>query len=298
VESSFHATVTCTKAKALRHEMRKHWTLPPESFFEYTGPEWLQNLLLASDQSQRSKILMLLWRSWHLRNDIIHGNGKETIHRSAAFLLGYDNFLHDPGECNSVNTGSISHHTQKDLLTNNLSLDTTREKKAPWSPPKASEIKMNVDAAFCADTGEAAAGVVFRNHSGEPIAVASSVLEGCNDAEEAEAIAVLTGMNLAVQLNLKPAIVESDNAGVVKALNGLAPHMGTSWHIYRNILQRRGEFPGCVFSKVNRLGNGVAHELASLAKVSRNSVVWLPPFPDFIKFICNSDYVSNSATIN
>jgi hypothetical protein len=93
VESSFHATVTCTKAKALRHEMRKHWTLPPESFFEYTGSEWLQNLLLVSDQSQRSKILMLLWRSWHLRNDIIHGNGKETIHRSAAFLLGYDNFL-------------------------------------------------------------------------------------------------------------------------------------------------------------------------------------------------------------
>jgi hypothetical protein len=142
---------------------------------------------------------MLLWRSWHLRNDIIHGNGKETIHRSAAFLLGYDNFLHDPGECNSVNTGSVSHHTQKDLLSNNLSLDTTREKKAPWSPPKADEIKMNVDAAFCADTGEAAAGVVFRNHSGEPIAAASSVLEGCNDAEEAEAIAVLTGMNLAVQ---------------------------------------------------------------------------------------------------
>jgi ribonuclease HI len=98
---------------------------------------------------------------------------------------------------------------------------------------------MNVDAAFCADTGEAAAGVVFRNHSGEPIAAASSVLEGCNDAEEAEAIAVWTGMKLAVQLNLKPAIVESDNAGVVKVLNGIAPHLGTNWHIYRNILHYR-----------------------------------------------------------
>jgi ribonuclease HI len=157
---------------------------------------------------------------------------------------------------------------------------------------------MNVDAAFCADTGEAAAGVVFRNHSEEPIAAASSVLEGCNDAEEAKAIAVLTGMKLAVQLNLKPAIVESDNAGVVKALNGIAPLLGTNWHIYRNILQLRRGFPGCVFSKVNRLGNGVAHELASVAQVSRNSVLWLPPFPDFIKFICNSDYVSDSVTIN
>jgi ribonuclease HI len=157
---------------------------------------------------------------------------------------------------------------------------------------------MNVDTAFCADTGEAAAGVVFRNHAGEPIAAASSILEWCNDVEEAEATAVWTGMKLAVQLNLKPAIVESDNAGVVKALNGIAPHLGTNWHVYRNILKLRREFPECVFSKVNRLGNGVAHELASLAKVSRNSVVWLPPFPDFINFICNSDYVSDSVTIN
>jgi hypothetical protein len=95
-EDSFHATVNCTKARALRYEMRKHWSLPPEHNFAYSGPEWLQNLLLNSSQSQRSKVLMLLWRSWHLRNDIVHGKGLETISRSAAFLTGYDNFLQDP----------------------------------------------------------------------------------------------------------------------------------------------------------------------------------------------------------
>jgi hypothetical protein len=51
VESNFHATVTCTKSKALRHEMRKHWMLPPETFFEYIGHEWLQNFLMVLDQS-------------------------------------------------------------------------------------------------------------------------------------------------------------------------------------------------------------------------------------------------------
>jgi hypothetical protein len=107
----------------------------------------------------------------------------------AAFLLGYDNFLQDPGECNSVNTGLVSYPNKKEILTHRLSLDTTREKKAPWSPPKADEIKMNVDAAFCADTGEAAAGVVFRNYAGEPIAAASSVLEWCT------AVAVCDGVN-------------------------------------------------------------------------------------------------------
>ena len=32
-ESCFHATVSCTKAKALRWEVRKHWNLPAERFF-------------------------------------------------------------------------------------------------------------------------------------------------------------------------------------------------------------------------------------------------------------------------
>jgi hypothetical protein len=48
---------------------------------------------------------------------------------------------------------------------------------------------MNVDAAFRAESGEAAAGVVVRNHLGETVATASSVLQRCADVEEAEAFA-------------------------------------------------------------------------------------------------------------
>lgn len=35
----------------------------------------------------RDKILILLWRAWHLQENIVHGNGKETISGSVAFLL-------------------------------------------------------------------------------------------------------------------------------------------------------------------------------------------------------------------
>jgi hypothetical protein len=59
-EDSFHAIVRCTKSRALRHEMRKHWQIPPEHIFTYTGPDWLQNLLMNLNPTQRSQILMLL----------------------------------------------------------------------------------------------------------------------------------------------------------------------------------------------------------------------------------------------
>jgi hypothetical protein len=32
---------------------------------------------------------MTLWRSWHLRNDIIHAKGKATVEQSVNFLISY-----------------------------------------------------------------------------------------------------------------------------------------------------------------------------------------------------------------
>jgi hypothetical protein len=69
---------------------------------------------------------------------------------------------------------------------------------------------------------------VFRNHLGETVAAASYVLENCADAEEAEATAVWADLNLAIQCNLMPGIVESDNAGVVNILNSKRAIMGPS----------------------------------------------------------------------
>jgi hypothetical protein len=50
-EDSFHATVMCTKSKALRTQMRTYWQLPPERAFRLTRPEWFQNLLIVSHSS-------------------------------------------------------------------------------------------------------------------------------------------------------------------------------------------------------------------------------------------------------
>jgi hypothetical protein len=75
-ETGYHAVVRCSKATALRAEMRRHWTLPAEELLHYTGPAWLLLLLQELNEDQRAKIMMVFWRAWHLRNDIIHGKGQ------------------------------------------------------------------------------------------------------------------------------------------------------------------------------------------------------------------------------
>jgi hypothetical protein len=88
-ESSYHATVACTKSKALRQEMRKIWDIPNENSFKFTGPDWLLILLDGINNEKRGLVLMLLWRCWHLRNDAVHEKGECSIKGSAIFLNRY-----------------------------------------------------------------------------------------------------------------------------------------------------------------------------------------------------------------
>lgn len=78
-ETGCHATVSCTKARGLRSEMRKFWDLPSEHMFRFTGPDWLLLLLSNIAKEKRGLVLLVLWRSWHLRNDVVHGKGDAKI---------------------------------------------------------------------------------------------------------------------------------------------------------------------------------------------------------------------------
>jgi hypothetical protein len=89
VESVHHALVTCTLARALREGMRSHWDLPTEEEFRFSGKEWILNLLLQARASQRDQVIFLLWRVWHHRNNVIHGDGKASIAASIPYLRNY-----------------------------------------------------------------------------------------------------------------------------------------------------------------------------------------------------------------
>jgi hypothetical protein len=292
-EDSFHATVNCTKARALRWAMRTHWDLPPEHCFYKTGPEWLQQLMANCGEIQRSRILMILWRSWHLRCDVTHGRGEETIARSVAFLLSYDKDLQNLLGSDSANAGNIYSRTP----ISNSEVDDRGQlvNRNIWKPPTEGNLKINVDAAFSEDTGDAAIGVIARDHLGHISLAASIVIDKCSDAEEAEACAIREGLNLAVEYNLKPNAIESDCANAVATANSHKVVASRCWGIYRDIERLKILSPGCNVTKVVRSCNSVAHELAKLARVSGDSYVWLPPIPGNVLALCVKDLCTNHA---
>jgi hypothetical protein len=100
-EMGFHVVVRCTKVVALRRqEMRSIWLLPGEEQFRHSGPDWLLLLLSSVSKDMGDRLLLLFWRAWHLRNDLVHGDGQGSIIGSSKFLESYyeslNRAIHDP----------------------------------------------------------------------------------------------------------------------------------------------------------------------------------------------------------
>ncbi|XP_051230741.1 uncharacterized protein [Lolium perenne] len=176
---------------------------------------------------------------------------------------------------------------QEDDFTGNQCQRTQNADKNIWQPPTEGTLKMNVDGAFSQDSGDAAVGVVARDHLGHICLAASIVIDKFNDAEEAEACAIKEGLRLGSEYDLKIASIESDCAIAVAAANRSEALASRCWSVYKDIQFLISVIPCCKVIKTPRACNSGAHGLAKLASVSGDSHVWLTPIPDnVLDFIC------------
>ncbi|CAM0877827.1 unnamed protein product [Alopecurus aequalis] len=137
--------------------------------------------------------------------------------------------------------------------------------KKYWVPPHVGTVKINVDAAFVSESGASAVGVMARDHRGVVIAAMCRIIGNCRDAEEAETVAILTGMQLGIDLDMHVSILESDCAAAVKAVNCSGVNLSETWSLFKEIGKAKTRLPDCVVSFTRRNLNSAAHELARIA---------------------------------
>jgi hypothetical protein len=172
--------------------MRKYWLLPSENTFRFTGRDWLQLLLDPLENTTRSRVLLLLWRAWHLRNDVIHHKGDATIASSAIFLQTYLGETINPSFEYSDHKGKQTCYTVS--LCRDLNTTATPSIQPQWIAPPVGWTKLNVDGSFSDREGARGAGLVLRNSDGKVLLAACAHLPNCDEAEEAEAHAALLGL--------------------------------------------------------------------------------------------------------
>jgi ribonuclease HI len=159
---------------------------------------------------------------------------------SASFLLNYDYLMSDQSGIATNNKGKAI--SNPFVLTNQIysTIPSEREDRSrkSWIPPTENSIRISVDAAFEKETGEAAIGVAARDHSEALVAALSQTTSRCQSVEEAEAKALLAGLQMGIDLNLNVSALESDCLAVVSAVNDPSPNRSIIWSIYKDISWR------------------------------------------------------------
>jgi len=106
-------------------------------------------------------------------------------------------------------------------------------------------------------------------------------------------MAAREGLALAADWAPYPAIVESDCAAVIKYLIHPSSQRSSSMFIIRDALEEAGKLPGTEFRHVGREQNGVAHELAQMAKRLRHCAVWRERVPACVEQVVAQDVNSS-----
>jgi hypothetical protein len=267
VEDDHHALVGCTLARALREELRSVWSLPSEEVFMVNGKEWLLHLLSNSSAEMRPKVIFLLWRAWHHRNNIVHGDGKASISAYVSFLANYLTSFSAAQLGSQSSTCDIGTH---------------------WTAPEVGSLKANVDAGWDAHSKDAGLGIIVRDWQGKTILSEWKFIPNCGSAEEAEILACLEGLKHLINLRQWPAVIESDCLRAVQALTTNSPECSRSWALIlegRELLRVYSEI-GIV--KAERSCNSVTHVLAQLGKSGFSGSLSLEA-PDCVKELIASD---------
>ena len=136
--------------------------------------------------------MFLFWRVWHLRNDIIFGNGESLTSASVDFLQNYLTPMNPNSKFTAIGKGKAICYPEH--AGSFLAAQNDKEEKVPCPPPPPDWIILNVDAGFDPHSGHAGFGFIAKNHVGEVLLSPWSSDQRCRSAEEAECIAAWVGL--------------------------------------------------------------------------------------------------------
>jgi ribonuclease HI len=288
-EDAFHALVTFPHAKGLWYSMRQCWDLPSEEIVENSGKEWLLQLLSKLNEIQRMMVLMVLWRAWHVHNELTHNKPAPPIEVSKRFLCSYVDALlmikqHPTSDaCKGKQIISYSGRVVKCKPKEST---TTILKK--WDRPPRGRLKLNVDGSYVEHSGEGGAGMILRDDNGNVIFTACRSLPYCALALEAEMAACDEGLRLAMSWSTEPIDLEMDCAIAVNMISAKENDQSTLVHLLRNIQESLGERETTI-RKIDRSQNEASHTMAKMGRELKRTQFWMRSFPSVLENVINKE---------
>ncbi|KAK1642043.1 hypothetical protein QYE76_059848 [Lolium multiflorum] len=102
-----------------------------------------------------------------------------------------------------------------------------------WTAPVEGSLKANVDAGWDDLSKKAGLGIVIRDHSGGVLLTEWKYVSSCASAEEAELLAILSGIKHLLALGSGPGVVESDCLKAVQTILGTGRDSSGGWALFQ-----------------------------------------------------------------
>ncbi|KAI4973135.1 hypothetical protein ZWY2020_028843 [Hordeum vulgare] len=292
-EDTFHALCTCPLVQCLWRDMAKSWNMPKLEDIQNTGTEWLLHLLDQCKPDQRLPVVMTLWRSWHVHNELTHGKHAPSTEASTRFLSSYIQTL----QCikqfprGDLVKGKMVPSHQGKLTANQKGEAQAKDRVQRWTKPPPGWTKLNIDGAFSEGNKTGGAGMILRDEEGQVIFSSCRYLRTCSSALEAELVACLEGISIARAWSELPMIVELDCSCAVQMIveEGIdrSPHAT----LVMQLKQALGEIGEHVISHVVRSRNALTDALARLGRINHRTAVWLRGILEEVDTLCKEDSV-------
>ncbi|KAL5783740.1 hypothetical protein ACOSP7_008769 [Xanthoceras sorbifolium] len=213
-------------------------------------------------------LLVLLWRFWFRHNLAMHSapllSVEDTVGWSERFLVDF----------------------QAAVAVPNVRCDLVVER---WLAPSPGWVKINSDVAVDVRGRRLGFGVVIRDCTGKVLVSYTSLLLGLFSSDIGEALAILLGLRLAIDMGLSTVCVESDAASVVKQLSSRVTSCSDIGLILDDILSLVVNFADLSFLSVRRSANIVAHGLAKFALSHQPVGVRLGSVPSSLALVVLDD---------
>lgn len=161
-EETFHIFCRCPRAVSLWQAMAGHWNLPDIKRVWHKGEECLFDLMQDLGDYDRMRILMVLWRSWHVWNEIVHNKPPPLEEASRRFLLIYEESLlaiQEFPDADSVRGKMVINGDNRKAPLSHVG--PVPQPPAGWLPLAEGRVKLNIDGSFIDSTGEAGAGMIL-----------------------------------------------------------------------------------------------------------------------------------------
>ncbi|OMP06477.1 hypothetical protein CCACVL1_01552 [Corchorus capsularis] len=232
------------------------WVLSCIEQWDLNGNFWEFFLEKAKAIGQFDRVCTILWLLW--------GNSNRAL---------YEAFCSMPNAIVRAATRILDQVCAATSRIGEILMGQSRQ--IAWMPPPLGVMKINTDASFSTENGEAGLGVVIRDDVGNVIASGSRRLYFIADSLYAEVHAILFGFEMALELGLDRCIVESDSLLAIREINKLDTVFWEGGCLIHEIRELASLFEFCSFQFVNREANMLAHSLVGL----RLDNVWCGTLP-------------------